>query len=79
MGLIILYSLCAAFVLVECIQIGYQFNALLKFKPFTCTVCMSGWIALLLCAVNHELWHTPFIMAVAMTATAIFQSIWRRL
>lgn len=79
MGVIELIILSAAsgYVLVDVVQIGYLFKGLLKFKPFTCSICMSGW-----CALGFYFFpDLKFLglMAVAMIASIILQSIIKKL
>lgn len=69
MGMIVLLSVCTGFVLVEMLQVGYLLG--LKFKPFTCRDCMSGWAALPLSIMEGYTWQTPFVMCVAIMTSAV--------
>jgi hypothetical protein len=46
----ILYGICFSFVIVEVLNIKQYINR----KPFNCGVCLSGWITLALCILDHS-------------------------
>lgn len=69
----ILLAACAAHVLVNVVQIGYRWNGLLRFKPFTCETCMTGWCALPLLLFHQVPWlYVPYGMCAAMVASIVF-------
>lgn len=73
MGIVILYALCTAFVLVEKLQLPYRFDGYLNFKPFNCQTCLSGWVALPVSLLMGYTWQTPFLMCVAMVTSYLFE------
>ena len=44
----------------------------LKWKPFNCEVCMSGWIACVYC---WDKWYTPLWMAGAMVSSVLITKL----
>jgi hypothetical protein len=59
--MIYLYSIAASFVWVHVLG-----SPKLPFKPFTCDVCLSGWVAMVLSWTAGNIWQVPFDGAVAM-------------
>jgi len=82
----IIFSICLAFVWTDILyihrRIGYyskkdgRKKALLNFKPFNCTVCMSGWITLGYYGLH---WSSLQYMALAMVAMILLRGIINKL
>jgi hypothetical protein len=66
---------CLAFVLVKVVGISTLSKWVAR-KPFTCEVCMAGWLAVPYCW--HE-WYTPLYMAGAMVVTIIITGFLKKL
>jgi hypothetical protein len=75
----LILAVCTAYALVEVIEIKYLFKSRLNRKPFTCTVCMSGWLMLVLSLPHAHYLEIPFYMCTAVVAAMIFNQLINRL
>lgn len=65
-----LYAIASAFVWVHILG-----SPRLNFRPFTCDVCLSGWVAMVLSYTAGNLWQVPFDGATAMLGMVIMKRI----
>lgn len=79
---IIISAIALAFVWVEILHIPYRFHQKLNFKPFNCTVCMSGWFAfiiMLLTDNSYTLIQMASFMSIAMIGQILLNGIINKL
>ena len=73
----ILYAICLGWVLVNILQI-HRRHPLLNRKPFSCDVCLAGWIAgILSLLVYFDLPYAILDMPVAMVGVILLNKLIR--
>ena len=68
--MIYLYAIAAAFVWVQVLR-----SPIVKVKPFTCDVCLTGWLCMALSIVAGNYWQAPFDAALAMVGMIFFKKL----
>jgi hypothetical protein len=78
----IMASISMAFVWVEILQIPFRFQRKLNFKPFNCSVCLSGWFMLGFTIIDNIQYHNIFeilgLMSIAMVLEIFLSGLIRK-
>lgn len=66
--MIYLYAIASAFVWVHVLR-----SPGIKQKPFTCDVCLAGWLGMILSYTSGHIWQVPFDGCAAMLGVILLK------